>query len=352
MKKSSKVFFGLILTGILSSGTLVYADAKTDAKVKVEQAVQNKTFYSYMMAYIDILNLPEDQQGELLNKLAPVFADANTPAVQKARTMLENVAKNKDGKIYAETEVYLNSIKENDMDAFTRDYLLGELTSWGRQFVFTEDYTQAVDSLMEIGKYKTYDSYKKALETINKTKNTASKEYLLGELANAKKAYNIADQSNETTEEANGDVAQYLKKAKELLAKEDYEAVIEQVEKVIAIKSDIAEAYNIRGVAYTMNEEYDNALDDFFKAVELDGNNAVYYFNRGSAFFSSGDVLAALQDCSKAINLDSNMSRAYGIRAYCYYVISEPEKALEDANKALSIDPKDSYALLTLEKLK
>jgi hypothetical protein len=149
-----------------------------------------------MMAYIDILNLPQDQQGELLDKLAPVFADANTSKVQKARTMLEQVAKDRNGKIYAETEAYLTNISDNDMDIFTKGYLLGELTSWGRQFVFTTDYIQGVDALIQVSKAQSYASYSRALSFINKVSNDESKNYLLSELDNYKKYYNISEPNN------------------------------------------------------------------------------------------------------------------------------------------------------------
>jgi hypothetical protein len=177
----------IISTVLIFGGVSAFAENsynKENAKAKVEQAVNNKTFYNYMMAYIDILNLPQDQQGELLNQLAPLWNDVNTPKVQKARTMLENVAKNKDGKSYAETEAYLIGLSDNEMDAWTKGYLLGELTSWGKQFVFTDDYKQGVDALVNVGKNKTFNDYSKALAIINNVSNGESKKYLLNELNN------------------------------------------------------------------------------------------------------------------------------------------------------------------------
>jgi uncharacterized protein YjdB len=159
-----------------------------NATAKVKQAVNNRTFYNYMMAYIDILNLPVDQQGNLLNQLNPVFNDANTPKVQKAMTMLETVAKGKDGKIYADTEAYLTGISSDEMDEFTKGYLLGELTSWGRQFVFTSDYVKAVDSLNVACINKDPKSISEAETLIGQVVNSASKSYLQGELNNLKTA--------------------------------------------------------------------------------------------------------------------------------------------------------------------
>jgi hypothetical protein len=177
------VMSAVVSTSLIFGSVSAFASEQSDnAKVKVEQAVNNKTFYNYMMAYIDILNLPQDQQGELLNQLAPLWNDVNTAKVQKARTMLENVAKNKDGKTYAETEAYLSGLSDSDMDAWTKGYLLGELTSWGRQFVFTDDYKQGVDSLSVAWSKKDNDSIKNLENMIAKVKNENSKKYLTEEL--------------------------------------------------------------------------------------------------------------------------------------------------------------------------
>jgi hypothetical protein len=181
--------YGFInIVGDASTATPVVKDTTQldNATAKVKQAVNNRTFYNYMMAYIDILNLPVDQQGNLLNQLNPVFNDANTPKVQKAMTMLETVAKDKDGKIYADTEAYLTGISSNEMDEFTKGYLLGELTSWGRQFVFTSDYVKAVDSLNVACINKDSKSISEAETLIGQVVNSASKSYLLGKLNNLK----------------------------------------------------------------------------------------------------------------------------------------------------------------------
>jgi hypothetical protein len=187
----------------------VFANPQSDnAKAKVEQAVSKKTFYNYMMAYIDILNLPQDQQGELLNQLAPIWNDVNTPTVQKARTMLENVAKNKDGKTYAETEAYISGLSSNEIDDFTKGYLLGELTSWGKQFVFTSDYVQGVDALVSASKNKTFNNYSKALAIINNISNGESKKYLLSELNNL----SIPKEDKTSTQENNLDYVKEIAK--------------------------------------------------------------------------------------------------------------------------------------------
>ncbi len=149
----------------------------------IEYALGNKNFYNFNMAYAQIINLSDENQKKLLlSKLATISKDIWTPYVTKAVSMLEKVCNQKDGRIYAETEAFLKRLSEADMDKMTQGYLLGQLTSWGRDFVFTADYTKAVDSLNEAWAKK--DTQSKNIATINigQVKNQASREYLIEEL--------------------------------------------------------------------------------------------------------------------------------------------------------------------------
>jgi hypothetical protein len=257
------VMSAVVSTSLLFGSASAFAENnsnKDNANTKVEQAINNKTFYNYMMAYIDILNLPQDQQGELLNQLAPLWNDVNTAKVQKARTMLKNVAKNKDGKTYAETEAYLSGLSDSDMDAWTKGYLLGELTSWGRQFVFTDDYKSGVDSLINIGNEKSLDSYTKALATINNISNSASKEYLLGELANYKKTYNISQKDGVYDKSKVGNIKG---------------AVTYQYNKVIGTKPDVGA--DIILIPRNLTDKMDSKFENFFTLVHsIDGKQGDY----------------------------------------------------------------------------
>jgi hypothetical protein len=194
-----KILFSIVFITISFYNITVFADTNVKiSKSKVEQAVQNKTFYNYMMAYIDVLGLPDgEEKSKLLEELAPVYNTANTTVVQKSRELLDKVAKNKDGKTYAETESYIGNLSKNELDEYTKGYLLGELTSWGRQFVFTQDYIDALNGLYDVTQYKNAESYKKAINLINNVINPTSKSYLINELNNYKTYYNIKMESYE-----------------------------------------------------------------------------------------------------------------------------------------------------------
>jgi hypothetical protein len=194
MKHKIKVLFLTIIITIFSFSNTVFAKTMSEqVQHRVEEAIYNETFYHYMMAYIDILELPQDQQGKFLNELSPLYKKVNTPQVQKSIIMLDYVAKNKDGESYADAESYLTLLNDKDMDLFTKGYLLGELTSWGRKSVFTKDYILALDNLENIKQQRNLESYETALNTINNVKNQKSKEYLLSELVNYKKIIKISE---------------------------------------------------------------------------------------------------------------------------------------------------------------
>jgi hypothetical protein len=164
------------------------------AKTKVEQALKEKTFYSFNMAYADIMNLPEStERNSLLARLAVIGNDVWTPQVTRAVGLLDKVCSEKDGKTYSEAEAYLRNLSTSEMDIWTQGYLLGQLTSWGKQLVYTEDYIKAVDSLSVAWTNKDQASYDAAFEIISNIKNQASRDYLINELAPLKSKITVLD---------------------------------------------------------------------------------------------------------------------------------------------------------------
>jgi hypothetical protein len=153
------------------------------AQLKIEQALKDKTFYSFNIALAEIMKLPDSlEKSTLLGRINTLSSAVWTPQVTKAVDLLNKVCNQKDGKIYTETESYLKNLSQSEMDIWTQGYLLGELTGWGRKLVFTPDYVTALDSLGSAWSKKDQASYDIAYANISIVKNQASKDYLLGEL--------------------------------------------------------------------------------------------------------------------------------------------------------------------------
>jgi plasmid maintenance system killer protein len=196
MKKNTiNILLSVLVSGLLAvnPGYKTKADSMLDGvREKVEQALSARTFYSYNVAYAEIMNLPDSaEKNSLLASLGSISSDVWTPQVKKSNELLADVCTYRDGKTYAETEAYLRSLPENEMDIYTQGYFLGELTSWGKKFVYTEDYVNALNALMDFATNKTIDSANKAIVLVNDVKNRASQTYLLNELNNLKAARGI-----------------------------------------------------------------------------------------------------------------------------------------------------------------
>jgi tetratricopeptide (TPR) repeat protein len=75
-------------------------------------------------------------------------------------------------------------------------------------------------------------------------------------------------------------------------------------------KSDLAQAYNHRGLAEQAIGDVETANSDFRKAIELDPTpkDAIAYTNRGIAKSAIGDLDGATSDFKMAFSLSDNAS--------------------------------------------
>ncbi|MBU3209281.1 hypothetical protein [Clostridium algidicarnis] len=180
--KMKKVVIGLVILLCLSSVPLVAkAYDNKDANLLLETALREKTFYHYNIAYSEIMKVKNiSTRDEMLGKLASISSSIWTPEIGKANEYLTDLVKTSSGRIYDNTESYLNNAKFIDLD---RWYLLGELTSWGRKLVWTPDYKDAVEAIVKAWDVKTVESIQGAQKIVNKVQNPGNKAYLSEQLA-------------------------------------------------------------------------------------------------------------------------------------------------------------------------
>ena len=112
----------------------------------------------------------------------------------------------------------------------------------------------------------------------------------------------------------------------------DQDRAIATFSKAIELKPDFAEAYNNRGIAYGEKGEYNLAIEDYNKTIQLKPNRAEAYNNRGAAYINKGEIDRAIKDCSKAIELNSDFAKAYTIAAW----LTAMEKIMTVALKTLT----------------
>jgi tetratricopeptide (TPR) repeat protein len=92
----------------------------------------------------------------------------------------------------------------------------------------------------------------------------------------------------------------FFVKGQELLNSKDYDAAIEQFNKVIEIDEKYVQAYYFRGSCYSALKKNDEAIKDFSKAIELDPDNRGAYVSRSSAYKAMGKLPQSKADALKA----------------------------------------------------
>ncbi len=89
-------------------------------------------------------------------------------------------------------------------------------------------------------------------------------------------------------------------KARELFTNKDYDAAIEQLNKVIEMDEKYVEAYIYRASCYSALKKNEEAVKDFSKAIEIDPNCRGAYVGRSSAYKAMGKLPQAKSDTLKA----------------------------------------------------
>lgn len=180
------------IRAVYGNDGIVEPEVPTVDKVSllVENALRDKTFYSFNVALYETTRLKDElSKSILLSKLATIENIVWTEDVKAVYSKLKVLAETGSAKTYDETEVYINSSNLLTVD---KDYLLWELTTWGRQLVWTSDYKVAMQYFMEFYNHKDSNSADLAEKHILEVKNSYSREYLLEELKKIKEDNNIS----------------------------------------------------------------------------------------------------------------------------------------------------------------
>jgi large repetitive protein len=154
---------------------------------KVENALLSKTFYDFNMALYQTNKLTDQyEKAILLSKLAAIENIVWSDNIKQIYSKLSELAATGSAKIYDEVLVQINNSNVPTVD---KNYLSWELTMWGRDLVWTDDYKIAMQYYMDFYNKKDEDSASQAEEHILQIQNIYSREYLLGELRNLKEIY-------------------------------------------------------------------------------------------------------------------------------------------------------------------
>lgn len=149
----------------------------------VNDALNLKNFARFQIAYATILKNFSNNliiRDAYLGKIINLWNTVNTPDIIEIRNEIQKLADSRDLEAYNKIELELApklTIKDN------RDYILGELDAWGRDYVWTPNVKAAVSEVINLWKNPTLQNKTKAEQAIAKVESAASRQYLLKEVS-------------------------------------------------------------------------------------------------------------------------------------------------------------------------
>jgi len=114
----------------------------------------------------------------------------------------------------------------------------------------------------------------------------------------------------------------------------------------IAIAKDPRQAkfYNARASARYFLYEYDKLVEDENKAIALDSTDESYFSNRGYALIELNQLDKAIADLTTSLRIRPSQ-KGYANRGYAYAQLSRQAEAIADYNESLRLVAKDGQTL-------
>jgi arginase family enzyme len=183
--KYRKVVFSVSIVGVLLlNNTSVIASILTSkANSALDDLKINSCYENYEIAENEIQKINDTSEKIVLTAKLNRYSFVITPDLQRVLDNLTELKIKKDIATYEETLTLIDDI-ENLVD---REYLLSEVTSWGSEFVYTDNTIKAIESLLVASNDYSLDNVTKAEKSIvNKLcyENLWTMYYLQGKLNN------------------------------------------------------------------------------------------------------------------------------------------------------------------------
>ena len=106
------------------------------------------------------------------------------------------------------------------------------------------------------------------------------------------------------------------------------------------------DAFKNRGLAYKMQGTTDKAIDDFNQAIRLDGNSPELYNLRGTALLDKQEFNRAIADFEKAISLNQKYRNAFVNRGLAFVFTRQLSRAIADFDVVVRLSPRDPLGYL------
>ncbi|MCU1336270.1 MAG: Tetratricopeptide 2 repeat protein [Bryobacterales bacterium] len=137
---------------------------------------------------------------------------------------------------------------------------------------------------------------------------------------------------------------QSLEEGRRLLNANRYTEAILSFDHALGRRSDLVEAYVLRGRARMALDGPDPGIEDFTTAIRLRPGSADGFIERASARLWQKDYKGVIADCSDAIRRDPKVAYAYTLRGTAFRELGNLPQALDDFNHAVELSQSlDTY---------
>src|SRR6516225_4713272 len=106
------------------------------------------------------------------------------------------------------------------------------------------------------------------------------------------------------------------------------------------------DAFKNRGLVYKVQGTTDKAIDDFNQAIRLNGNSPELYNLRGAALVDKQEFNRAIADFEKAISLNQKYRNAFVNRGLAFVFTRQLSRAIADFDMAVRLSPRDPLGYL------
>jgi tetratricopeptide (TPR) repeat protein len=142
-----------------------------------------------------------------------------------------------------------------------------------------------------------------------------------------------------------------LLRARAYAGDKKFNPALDDLNKVIELKPDVADAYIERGIVFTQTRRFDDAIGDLTRAIEIDPKSVKAYAMRASARLQAEANDDALSDVNQALLIANNDPLALRIRGNVYEALTRNDDAIADYNTALAQDPFQTESREALQRL-
>jgi Flp pilus assembly protein TadD len=122
-------------------------------------------------------------------------------------------------------------------------------------------------------------------------------------------------------------------------SKGNYRGMLDDMNRAIALDSQNARSYSLRGFAKSGLSDERGAVEDFDLSITLNPKDPKAYNNRANAKLELGDNQGAIDDYERALAIEPTLSQSFTGRGNAKSRLGDNQGAIENYTQAISLNP-------------